>query len=68
MKRTTICIDEHLLLMAVKSSGSRSKKEAIEKGLRLLVQERTRQAFRKDLGTFDLELTLGELEQLRGDD
>jgi hypothetical protein len=68
MKRTTVCIDENLLLMAVESSGSRSKKEAIEKGLRLLVLEKTRRAFRKDLGTFDLELTLEELEQLRGGD
>jgi len=68
VRKTTVCIDQDLLSRAVKSSGARSKKEAIEKGLRLLVSERTRQAFRRDLGTFDLELTLPELERLRGED
>jgi Arc/MetJ family transcription regulator len=65
MSKTTVVIDEDLIKEAMQASGARSKKEAIEKGLRLLVKGRNREALRKELGTFDLELTLDELEQLR---
>ena len=65
MKKTTVVIDEELLREAIEAIGARSKKEAIEKGLRSLVRQHNREALRKELGTFDIELTLDELEKLR---
>ncbi len=65
MKRTTILINEELLEEAMKVTGARSKKEAIEAGLRLLVRWHNKELLRKELGTFELDLTLEELERLR---
>jgi Arc/MetJ family transcription regulator len=65
MGKTTIQIDESLLEEAIKAIGARTKKEAIEAGLKVLVQRQNREALRKELGTFDIELTLEELERLR---
>lgn len=65
MKKTTVVIDEDLLKKAIKATGARSKREAIEKGLQALVREYNREALRKELGTFDIELDLNELENLR---
>jgi len=65
MGKTTVVIDEKLLKDAVEVIGARSKKEAIEAGLRALVREYNREALRRELGTFEIELTLDELEQLR---
>jgi len=65
MKKTTVLIDERLLSEAIEAIGARSKREAIEKGLRFLVQQRNREALRKELGTFEIDLTLDELEELR---
>ena len=65
MGKTTVVIDDNLLKNAIESIGARSKKEAIEAGLRALVREKNRKALRKELGTFDIELTLDELKRLR---
>jgi Arc/MetJ family transcription regulator len=65
MGKTTVVIDDRLLKDAIDAIGARSKKEAIEAGLRALVRQRHREALRKELGTFDLDLTLDELERLR---
>lgn len=65
MGKTTVQIDESLLEEAIAAIGARTKKEAIEAGLRVLVQRQSREALRKELGTFDIELTLDELERLR---
>jgi len=65
MKKTTVMIDENLLKEAMEAAGARSKKEAIEKGLRFLVRWHNREALRKELGTFEIDLTLEELEGLR---
>jgi Arc/MetJ family transcription regulator len=65
MGKTTVVIDDKLLKDAIDAIGARSKKEAIEAGLRALVREYNREALRRELGTFEIELTLGELEQLR---
>lgn len=65
MKKTTVFIDEKLLEQAIEITGTRSKREAIEKGLRALIRQYNREAFREDLGTFDIDLTLDELEHLR---
>ena len=65
MKKTTVALDEELLRKAIAATGARSKKEAIEKGLRFLVREHNREALRNELGTFEIDLTPDELENLR---
>ena len=65
MRKTTVMIDENLLEEAVQAIGARTKKEAIEAGLQALIQRHNREALRKELGTFDIDLTLEELERLR---
>ncbi len=65
MRKTTVLINEQLLKTAMEAIGARSKQEAIEAGLRSLVRQRNREAFRKELGTFEIDLTLKELERLR---
>lgn len=65
MRKTTVMIDENLLADAIQAIGARTKKEAIEAGLQALIQRHNRETLRKELGTFDIDLTLEELEQLR---
>ena len=65
MKKTTVMIDENLLEEAIEAIGARTKKETIEAGLRSLIQQYNREALREELGTFDMDLTLEELERLR---
>ena len=65
MKKATVLIDEQLLKAAMEAIGARSKKEAINAGLRFLVQQRNREKLRNELGSYEIELTLKELEQLR---
>jgi len=65
MGKTTVQIDGTLLDEAVRAIGAKTKREAIEAGLKALVQRHNRDALRKELGTFDIELTLDELERLR---
>jgi Arc/MetJ family transcription regulator len=65
MKKTTVLIDENLLAEAIQTIGARTKKEAIEAALRSLIEQHNREALRKELGTFDIDLTIDELERLR---
>jgi Arc/MetJ family transcription regulator len=65
MRKTTVMINDNLLEKAIAAIGARTKKEAIEAGLRSLIQQHNREALREDLGTFDIDLTLEELERLR---
>jgi len=68
MKKTTLLIDEKLLREAMETIGARTKKEVVEAGLRSLVRHYNREALRKELGTFEIDLTLEELERLRNAD
>jgi Arc/MetJ family transcription regulator len=68
MRKTTVMIDEELLREAMAAVGARSKREAIEAGLRNLVRRHHIEALRRELGTFDIELTLGDLEESRNAD
>ena len=65
MRKTTLVIDEELLDAAMKAVGARTKKEVVEAGLKSLVRARNREALRKGLGTFEIDLTLEELDRLR---
>jgi hypothetical protein len=67
MKKTTVFIEE-LLEKAIQAIGARTKKEAMEAGLQSLIRINNRELFRKELGTFDIELTLDELKDSRNAD
>ncbi|MBM3154343.1 MAG: type II toxin-antitoxin system VapB family antitoxin [Chloroflexi bacterium] len=66
--KTTVVIDEALLQEAMEAARVKTKREAIETGLRELVRRKNMEAFRRELGTFDIELSLEELERLRSDE
>ena len=60
--RTNIDIDDRLMAEAMKSSGSRTKRAAVEAGLRLLIQTRSQRSIRKLRGKVKWE---GDLEHSR---
>ena len=61
--RTNIVIDDELMADALKASGLTTKKEAVEKGLRLLVKRKQQQAIRELRGKVTWE---GNLDEMRG--
>lgn len=62
--RTNVVIDDDLMQSALKASGSKTKREAIEEGLKLLVQIRNQERIKRFRGK--LKWT-GDLEALRVD-
>jgi Arc/MetJ family transcription regulator len=68
MKRTTVFIDENLLEEAIKLTGAKTRRQVITAGLRELVRVHHRKALARELGTFDLDLTLEDLKELRDAD
>jgi Arc/MetJ family transcription regulator len=68
MQKTTVEIDTGLLERAVRISGAKSKKKAIEYGLKALISSVNRKRLKEELGTYDLDLTLKDLEKLRKDE
>jgi Arc/MetJ family transcription regulator len=62
--RTNIVIDEKLMADALRVTGVRTKREAVELGLRTLVQLRRQAEVRKLRGKIQLE---GDLASLRLD-
>jgi Arc/MetJ family transcription regulator len=60
--RTNIDIDDRLMKRAMRSSGARTKRSAVEAGLRLLVQTRRQARIRRLRGKVRWE---GNLEALR---
>lgn len=67
MAKTTVIIDDGLLDEAMKVSGARTKKQAITIGLKELIRRRNVEALRQEAGTYDLALSLEELEKLRNE-
>ena len=61
--RTNIVIDDDLMADALKATGLRTKKEAVEEGLRLLVKRNKQQAIRRLRGKLHWE---GNLQEMRG--
>ena len=57
--RTTIDIDDRLMRQAMRSSGARTKRAAVEAGLRLLIQTRRQKSVRRLRGKVVWE---GDLE------
>lgn len=62
--RTDVVIDDELMRRALRSGGYRTKKAAIEHGLRLLVQLNSQRKLRRLKGKIQWE---GDLESMRRD-
>ena len=62
--RTNVVIDDKLMSRALRSSGCRTKRSAIESGLRLLVQVNSQKKLRSLRGKITWE---GDLEDMRKD-
>lgn len=61
--RTNIIIDDKLMSDALKATGLRTKKEAVELGLKLLIRKNQQQTIRKLRGKLKWE---GDLDEMRG--
>ncbi len=60
--RTNIDIDDRLMRQAMRSSGARTKRAAVEEGLRLLIQTRRQKSIRRLRGRVAWD---GDLETSR---
>ncbi len=61
--RTNIVIDDELMAAALQVSGLRTKREAVEEGLKLLIRRNEQQGVRDLRGSVRWE---GDLSELRG--
>ena len=61
--RTNIVIDDKLMSDALKATGFKTKKEAVEEGLKLLIKKNKQREIRKLRGKLKWE---GDLEEMRG--
>ena len=62
--RTNIVIDDELMTRALKVSGVKTKREAVEKGLKLLIKMSAQQQIRKLRGKIEW---VGDLDEMRRD-
>jgi Arc/MetJ family transcription regulator len=62
--RTNIIIDDKLMKQALKLSGAKTKREAVELGLKTLVQLRQQEKIRELFGRIHWE---GDLDDMRTD-
>ena len=62
--RTNIVIDDDLMTRAMRASGARTKREAVETALRLLVSIKQQERIRRLRGKLKWE---GDLEAMRRD-
>lgn len=62
--RTNIVIDDDLMEEAMKVSGIKTKKEAVQEGLKLLIQLKKQERIRELRGKLEWK---GDLEQMRTD-
>jgi len=65
MGKTTVFVDETLIKLALRASNLKTKKEVIEAGLKELVRKENRELLRRELGSFDIDLSLNELKRRR---
>jgi Arc/MetJ family transcription regulator len=68
MGKTTVVIDDKLLEKAVASINAKTKREAIEAGLRELIRKKNITLLREEFGTYKIDLDLKKLEKLRSDE
>lgn len=62
--RTNIVIDDRLMADAMRASGAKTKKEAVEEGLRTLVQLEQQRGILKLRGKINW---IGDLDEMRRD-
>ena len=62
--RTNVVVDDDLMASALKVSGLRTKKDAIEEGLKLLVQVKRQQEIKPFRGKLKWS---GNLDEMRSD-
>jgi len=62
--RTNVVIDDDLMASAIKASGLRTKKDAIEEGLKLLVQMKSQKEIKRFRGNLKWS---GNLDEMRLD-
>lgn len=62
--RTNIVIDDELMNSVLELTGIRTKREAVEMGLKALLKLKRQEQFRDYRGQFDWE---GDLDELRTD-
>jgi Arc/MetJ family transcription regulator len=62
--RTNVVVDDKLMTRAMRTSGCRTKRSAIESGLRLLVQVNSQKKLRDLKGKITWD---GDLEEMRRD-
>jgi Arc/MetJ family transcription regulator len=67
MGKTTVLIDEVLIKEALRATNLRTKKSVIEMGLKELLRMKNRELLRRELGTFDIDLSLEELSRKRAE-
>ena len=65
MGKTTVVLDDKLIEEALRATKLKTKRQVIEEGLRELIRKKNRELLREELGTYDIELTIEELERLR---
>ncbi|HET6931999.1 MAG TPA: type II toxin-antitoxin system VapB family antitoxin [Candidatus Acidoferrum sp.] len=63
MMRTNIEIDDKLMKEAMRSANTKTKKETVEAGLRMLIQVKGQEGIRKLRGKVKWE---GDLDEMRG--
>lgn len=67
MGKTSVMVDDKLVNSALKITHMKSKKEVIEAGLHELIKKSNKELLRQELGTFDIDLSLEELNKMRAD-
>ncbi len=67
MGKTTVVIDETLIKNALRVTNLKTKKEVIERGLKELLRMKNRELLRRELGTFDIDLSLKDLKKKRAE-
>ena len=68
MGKTTVVIDESLINEAIRVTNLKTKREVIEKGLKELLRTKNREMLRRELGTFDIDLSLKQLKKKRAEE
>jgi Arc/MetJ family transcription regulator len=63
--RTTLLLDHDLVQAAQKALRATTVTETVERSLQAALNQSRREALRKRLGAFDLDLDLKELRRLR---
>ena len=61
--RTNINIDDQLIAQTMQATGIKTKKEAVEQGLKLLLQKAQQQQLRKLRGKLNWEGDLAEMRK-----